>query len=562
MKRGALIALLVIIVILLGLFILGGFIYLQFNQEPYVPEKAYLKIDLSGPVVEAVPTRFPGLTGSALSIQDLWYNLERAARDPRIQGVLLRVHYLDTGFAKVEEIGRLIRKFAAGKKPVAAIILDGGLKEYYLASFADKVIVFRGTMLSLSGIGAEAVFLKNTLSKLGVQAEIFHIGEYKTASNTFTEERMTPAHRESTQALIDDLYQAVIAGIAANRRLGAAAVREVIDRSPLPPEEYVKAKLVDSLGSEDDLYKLMPATYPEVDFRSYAKTRSPLPFSGAKKIAVIFASGEINMGRSGGRSLFGDDVLGADTLAEQLRQARNNFAVKAVVLRVDSPGGSAVASDVILREAELLAQKKPLVISMSDMAASGGYWITLSAQKIFAEPETITGSIGVISGKFVLKGLYDKLGINKEILKTSPYAGMYSDYQPFSEAEKQKVLADMERIYGDFVRKVAANRKLSVAEVDRIARGRVWSGQAALRLRLVDGLGGLGDALAEARKLARIPLREGVGVRIYPQRKSFWDLIFELADARADNPLDVQARLRPYARFFPALALPFTLRCF
>ena len=562
MKRGALVALLVIIVILLGLFILGGFIYLQFNQEPYVPEKAYLKIELSGPIGETAPNRFPGISGSALSIQDLWYNLERAARDPRIRGVLLRVHYLDTGFAKVEEIGRLIKRFAASKKPVAAFLVDGGLKEYYLASFAGKVIVFRSGILSLSGIGAEALFLKNTLSKLGVQAEIFHIGEYKTASNTFTEDRMTPAHRESTQALIDDLYQAVIAGIAANRGLGVEEVKKVIDRSPLPPEEYVKARLVDSLGNEDDLFKVMPATYPEVDFRSYAKTRSPLPFSGSKKIAVIFASGEINMGRSGGSSLFGGDVLGADTLAAQLRQARNNFAVKAVVLRVDSPGGSAVASDVILREAELLAQKKPLVISMSDMAASGGYWITLSAHKIIAEPETITGSIGVLSGKFVLKGLYDKLGINKEILRTSEYAGMYSDYQPFSEGEKRKVLADMERIYGDFLRKVANNRKLALADVDKVARGRVWSGQSALRLRLVDGLGGLSDALAEAKKLARIPLREGIGVRIYPQKKSFWDMIFELADVRSDNPLDVQARLKPYARFFPALALPYTLTCF
>jgi protease-4 len=562
MKRGALVALLVIIVILLGLFILGGFIYLQFNQEPYVPEKAYLKINLAGSIAETAPSRFPGLSSGALSIHDLWYHLERAAKDERIQGVMLRVQNLETGFAKVEEIGRLLKKFAASKKPVAAFIVDGGLKEYYLASFADKVILFKGGSLSLCGIGAEALFLKNTLSKLGVQAEVFHIGDYKTASNTFTEERMTPAHRESTQALIDDLYRSVIQGIAANRGLDAAAVKRIIDRSPLPQEEYVKARLVDSLGYEDDLFHSLPATYPEVDFKSYSKTRAPLPFSGSKKIAVIFASGEINMGRSGGQSLFGGDVLGADTLAWQLRQARNNTSVKAVVLRVDSPGGSAVASDVILREADLLAQKKPLVISMSDVAASGGYWITLSAQKIFAEPETITGSIGVISGKFVLKGLYDKIGINKEIVKTSEFAGMYSDYKPFSEIEKQKVLGEMQRIYDDFLRKVARNRKMTVAAVDKIARGRVWSGSAASDLHLVDGLGGLSDALAEARRLARIPAGEKFGVRIYPQKKSLWDLIAELADVRAENPLDVRARLQAYKRFFPAMAMPFALRCF
>jgi protease-4 len=562
MKRGALIALLVIIVILLGLFIIGGFIYLQFNQEPYVPEKAYLKIELSGPLADIAPSRFPNLSSASISIQDLWYHLERAARDERIKGVLLRISYLETGFAKIEEVGRLLKNFSRSKKPVMAFIIDGGLKEYYLASFADKVIMFKGGSLSISGIAAEALFLKNTLSKLGIQADFFHIGDYKTASNTFSEDHMTPEHRESMQALIDDLYRAVIAGIAANRKLDAGEVKKVLDQSPLAQEEYVIAKMIDSLGYEDELHGFFKAQYPEVSFKTYAKTRAPIPFSGAKKIAVIFAAGEINMGRSGGQSLLGGDVLGADTLAEQLRQARNNFAVKAVVLRVDSPGGSAVASDVILREAELLARKKPLVISMSDLAASGGYWISMSAQKIFAWPETITGSIGVFGGKFVLKGLYDKLGINKEIVKTSEFAGMYSDYKPFSDREKEKVMVDMQKIYSDFLKKVADNRKIDVPTVEKIARGRVWSGQAALGLKLVDGLGGLNEALAEAKKLARIPQTEKTGVRIYPQKKTFWEMLFELADVKAQNPLDVQARLQVYKRFFPAMVMPFTLTCY
>ena len=559
MKRGALIALLVIIVILLGLFIIGGFIYLQFNQEPFIPEKAYLKIELSGPLADTAPNRFPSISSAAISIQDLWFQLERAAIDERIKGVLLRISYLETGFAKIEEIGRLLKNFSRTKKPVMAFIIDGGLKEYYLASFADKVIMFKGGSLSISGIAAEALFLKKTLSKLGVQADFFHIGDYKTGSNTFSEDHMTPEHRESMQSLIDDLYRTVIAGIATNRKLDAREVKKVLDQSPLAQEEYVKAKLLDSLGYEDELHALLKTQYPEVSLKIYAKTSAPLPFNGAKKIAVIFAAGEINMGRSGGQSLLGGDVLGADTLAEQLRQARNNFAIKAVVLRVDSPGGSAVASDVILREAELLAQKKPLIISMSDLAASGGYWISMSAQKIFALPETITGSIGVYGGKFVLKGLYDKLGIDKEIVKTSEFAGMYSDYQPFSDREKQKVMADMQGIYNEFLKKVAGNRKMAIAEVDKIARGRVWSGQAALGLRLVDGLGGLNEAIAEAKKLARIPLAEKTGVRIYPQKKSFWEMLFDLADVKAQNPLDVKARLEVYKRFFPAMVMPFLI---
>lgn len=559
MKRGALIALLVFIVILLGLFIIGGFIYMQFTQEPYVPEKALLKIELSGAIPDTAASRFPGIGAPALSVQELWYQLQRAAVDDRIKGVLVRISYLETGFAKVDQIGRLLKKFSLSKKPVLAFIVDGGLKEYYLASFADKVTMFKGGMLGISGIGAEALFLKNTLSKLGIQADIYHIGDYKTASNTFKEERMTPAHREATQALIDDVYAAVIDGIAANRRLDAREVKKIVDQSPLPLDEYVKAKMIDGIGYEDELHGSLKAQHPEVSFRTYAKTSAPLPFGGAKKIAVIFAAGEINLGRSGGQSLLGDAVLGADTLAEQLRQARNNFAVKAVVLRVDSPGGSAVASDVILREAELLAKKKPLVISMSDLAASGGYWISMAAQKILAEPETITGSIGIISGKFVLKGLYDKLGINKELVTTSEFAGMYSDYQPFSERERQKVLAEMGFIYREFLKKVAHNRKLDTDAVEKIARGRVWSGKRALDLGLIDGLGGLNEAVDEAKKLARIPTAEKVGVRVYPQKKSFWEMVLSLTDARVENPLDVQARLKVYKRFFPAMAMPFSL---
>jgi protease-4 len=198
---------------------------------------------------------------------------------------------------------------------------------------------------------------------------------------------------------------------------------------------------------------------------------------------------------------------------------------------------------------------------MSDVAASGGYWISLSAQKIFALPETITGSIGVITGKFVLKGLYDKLGISKEMVKTSEFAGMYSDYRLFSEREKQKVVAEMQKIYDEFLKKVALNRKMTVSTVDPIARGRVWSGQSALNLRLIDSLGGLNDALDEAKRLARIAPAEKFGVRIYPQKKSFLEMIFELTDVKAKNPLDIEARLQSYRHFFPAMAMPFLISC-
>lgn len=564
MKRGVFIAILVIVVVLVALFVVGGLIYMQFTQEPYIPDQAYLKIDVSGPLVESSTPGLSGVFGSELlSIRDLWFQLERAAMDKRIKGVILKINYFDGGFAKTEEIGRLLERFRQSKKPVVAMLEDGGLKEYYLSSFADKVVIFRGAWLSIKGIAAEAMFLKNTLAKLGVQAEMFHIGDYKTGYNAFTENKMTPAHRESMQALIDDIYQALINGIARNRKLDAAAVRRVLDQSPLPIQDYLKAGFVDAIGTNDELRQWLKNEHPLVKFATYRKTSSPNPFNGPKKIAIIFASGEIRSGKSGSDSVFGGEVLGSDSLVEELRSARTSSMIKAVVLRVDSPGGSAVASDVILREAEELAKKKPLVLSMSDMAASGGYWISMASTKILTLPETITGSIGVLSGKFVLKGLYDKLGVSKEFVSTSPYAVMYSDYRPFTPAERGKIMADMQRVYDEFLKKVAANRSKSTAEVDKIGRGRVWSGDAALRLNLVDGIGGLADAVAEAKKLAKIPTAEAVGVRIYPRKRSLIDLILQLGGDASARPtlLDIETRIRSLAKnYFPALRMPFVLQ--
>jgi protease-4 len=236
-----------------------------------------------------------------------------------------------------------------------------------------------------------------------------------------------------------------------------------------------------------------------------------------------------------------------------------------VVLRIDSPGGDAAASEIIRREAELLAKKKPLVISMSGLAASGGYWIAMCSKHIMTLPQTITGSIGVVSGKFILKGLYDKIGVTKEILKTTQYADIYSDYRGFSPGEKAKMLDSMNIIYQSFLEKVSQNRGMKVEEVDKIAQGRVWSGTAAKELNLVDKLGGLNDAIDEAKKLAGIPEFEKVGVRIYPAKRSLMDYIFELAGSRAQviDPLktleNIEAQLDIYKKSFPALLTPYKL---
>ncbi|MCK5222430.1 MAG: signal peptide peptidase SppA, partial [Candidatus Aminicenantes bacterium] len=287
---------------------------------------------------------------------------------------------------------------------------------------------------------------------------------------------------------------------------------------------------------------------------------SPLPFKGKNKIAVIFAQGEIHSGHSGGKSFFGSEIMGSDTISKYIRYARKNKFVKGVVLRVDSPGGSPFASDIIRHEAELLMKEKPLIISMSDTAASGGYMISLSSSKIFALPQTATGSIGVYGGKFVLKGLYDKVGISKEVIKTSKYANMFSDYRAFNTEEREKYKSVMEDIYTLFINEASKGRKIPVDELKKVAQGRVWSGFRAKSIKLIDEYGGLNDAVNEAIKMAEFDKSKGIGVTIYPRAKSLFDYIIDILGSGNSSLASIMSSgIEKYKNFFPAMILPFQL---
>lgn len=560
MKRGVLIALLVIVILFVFIILAAGFIYMQFTQEPVIPDNAYLKINLAGSMEDFNDSFMAG----AITIKDLYYHLNRAKIDPRIKGVIVKISNLSTGLAKCADAGNLLRDFSESGKPVVTYIESGGIREYFLASFADQVYIFKGGDLFLRGLASEAIFLKNTLSKLGISADMLHIGEYKTAGDMFTEDKMSPYHREALQTLLDDVFASTLAQIAKNRDIKLEDVKAIFQESPYSTEAYIKAKLIDGTIYEDEIFDKLDGTDTTVDFRTYKETTAPLPFTGQKKIAVIFASGEIQMGKSGGKSLFNDKILGSDTLARQLRAVRKNKSVEAVVLRVDSPGGSALASEVMRRETELLAKEKPLVISMADLAASGGYWISMSSNKIFASPQTLTGSIGVVSGKFVLKDMYSKIGLKKEVLKTTEYADIFSDYKRFTPAERAKIVGMMQVFYDKFINLVAKNRSLKAEEVDALARGRVWSGSRALKLKLVDQMGGLTDAIAEARSLAKIAEGEKTGIVIYPKEKSFLDYLMGVVQAKIENPMaiDISAQLEKYKKFFPALILPYRVNIY
>ncbi len=555
MKRGVLIALLVIVILIVFIILATGFVYLQFTQEPVIPENAYLKINLTGNIEDFNDSFMTG----GITIKDLYYHLNRAKIDPRIKGVIVKISYLNTGLAKCADTGNLLRDFAESGKPVVAYIEAGGIREYFLASFADQVYTFKGGDLFLRGLASEAIFLKNTLSKLGISADMLHIGEYKTAANMFTEDRMTPYHRKALQTLLDDVFESTLDQIAKNRNIEREDIAAIFERSPYLTEDYIAAKLIDGSIYEDEIFEKLEGTDTTVDFSTYKETTAPIPFVGPKKIAIIFASGEIQTGKSGGKSLFNDKILGSYTLVSQLRAVRKNKSVAAVVLRVDSPGGSALASEMMRRETELLAREKPLIISMADLAASGGYWISMSSHKIFASPQTLTGSIGVVGGKFVLKDMYSKIGIKKEILKTSKYADIFSDYKKFTPEERKKIVSMMKVFYDKFIHLVAENRKMKVDEVDAIARGRVWAGSRALELNLVDQMGGLTDAIAEARNMAKITEGEKTGIVIYPKEKSFLEYLMSVVQAKIENPMaiDIAAQVEKYKKFFPALILPY-----
>lgn len=558
MRRGVLILILVAVIMFLIMIFSIGYVYLQFNSEPYVPENSYLKIGFSGPIIDNDSSVIP----QTLSIRNLWYHIRRASVDERIKGIILRISSVDTGLASIEDIGRILHDFKKSGKKVYAFIEEGGIQEYYLASFADKVYLFKGGSLFLNGLASEAVFIKKSFSKIGIQADFIHVGEYKTGSNIFTEESMTPAHKESLTKLIDDMFNSTLDSIARNRKLPIEKVKDVFMAAPFSRQAYLDAKLIDGVIYEDEILKETSKKYETISFESYIETSSPTPFEGEDRIAVIFASGEIHSGQSSGKTLFGAPVLGSDTLAEQLRSVRKNPSVKAVVLRINSPGGSASASDVIRREVELTAKSKPVIISMSDLAASGGYWVSTSSTKVVALPQTITGSIGVLGGKFVLKNLYDKIGLTKELVKTTPKADMFSDYRLFDPEERKMMEDMMKTFYIEFIDIVARSRKMKPEEVEKIAKGRVWAASTAKTLNLVDEIGGIDDALALAQKCAGFSPTKQFGIIVYPRKKSFIDMVMELAGMKAQvtNPVaTIEAQMDLYKNFFPAYLLPFEI---
>jgi protease IV len=530
-----------------------SFVFLELGRPPSIPSSSYLEIPLSGPLEEfSAPNAWRSLVlGRPLSVHDLWANLRKAGRDVRIAGVLLRLGPLGGDWAKCAEIREAVLDFRRSGKPAYAFIEEAPKldKEYYLATACDRIILHPLGWLGITGAGGAVPFLRKGLDKLGIEAEIEHVEEFKTAYNLFTETGFTPAHREMMESLIGDTFETYVRTVAAARRKTEAEVRALIDEGFFQGKRAVEAGVVDDLLYEDQVAALFVKdgrTARRVGLSEYARVPAPVsPSSGSRRLAVIYGTGAIHAGEST------PTTMGAETVARWIRAAREDEGVAAVVFRVDSPGGSAVASDTIWREVMLCRKAKPFVVSMSDMAGSGGYWISMAAHRIVAQPQTLTGSIGVLSGKVNLEKLLSGLGITAETVLRGARADLFTPFRPWTTEERALIKKQILWIYDRFLGQVAEGRKLTKADVDKIGRGRVWTGRQAREIGLVDEIGGLDEALGLAKELAGIPRDAEVRLTVWPKRIPFFRALF--GAGREEAASRIPAGIRRIADWAAAL---------
>jgi protease-4 len=461
------------------------------------------------------------------TVTDITEAIERARTDPHITGLEVRVGETDMNMGKLQEIRDRIQAFNRAHKFSVAYLEFATNQSYYLASACQTLVMLPKSEFHLHGMMASTTFLRGTFDKLGIYPDFLHIGDYKNATNVYTEKKFTAAHREATKGLLDDWYHQFVQGVATSRGLKPEEVKKIIAAGPYNSDAAPATHLVDRVAYGNDLRNLVVRKNHGYDRRiglhRYLERSEKFAID---KIAVIYAVGEIVPGTSA-TSPFGDEMMGSDTIAQQFRRARNDDLVKAVVVRVDSPGGVAFSSEIMRHELELTRAVKPVVVSMSDVAASGGYWLAMSANHIVAEPGTITGSIGVLMGKFNIEGLYEKLGMSTDFVATTENSTLEYPFQNFSPAQREIVLRNMRGTYNDFLQGVAEGRHMKVADVDKIAQGRVWTGERARQLGLVDELGGLHTAIARARELARIPAYENVSLMPLPPHRTFIERLLE-----------------------------------
>jgi protease-4 len=502
-----------------------------------------------------------------LDLREAINRLEKASKDKSIAGVVLDIQNPSIGQGKVEELREAISRFRKAGKKVYAQLETAMPADYLVACACDEIVMPEGGTVVLPGIHAEATFYKGLLAKVGIQADFIHMGAYKGAAEPFTRDNFSEPVRENMTALIDSMYDELVTTIVKNRPLSIAQAKDAIDRGLLTAKRAKELGLIDRVAYPDSLRKELADTYkaePLVYVKNYGKKEVDTDFSGpmgffklmqammggttssgqtrGKKIAVIYAVGPIMTGESQSDP-FGGSIIGSTTLVEAFRKANKDKQVAAIVLRIDSPGGSALASDLIWHETQVI--EKPIVASMGDVAASGGYYIAMGADKIIAAPGTVTGSIGVVGGKLAIRGLYEKLGITTETIERGKNSGIFGSSGPFTESQRTVVSEMMEDVYEQFTTKAAAGRKMPLEKLRDLAGGRIYSGTQAKENGLVDELGTLHDAIAEAKQLAGLERDAEVRLEILPEPTNFFESLF--GDLDKEEEVSLGKGLEPLA---------------
>ncbi len=545
------------ILLILLLIVLGGVVLRSRWRGPAIPSGGYLLLEIGDGYAEGPPQ---DLIGSLLhrrerTLIDLITMIREAQVDQRIKGVIAKIGRLETGWGKAQDIRDALLAFKQSGKPLLALLepeASGSNKEYYLATAADRIYLAPDVTAPLNGLAAQSLFLGGVWEKLDIEMNVEKIREYKTAGDMIANKKMTPAHREMTNSLLDSISEQFISAIAQARGLDAQAVRALIDQCPVSPAELEAAHLSDGTKYLDDLHdELGGEQTPLVRMNDYAQVpAASLKLGVGPKVAVVYGAGLIATGESG-TSVQGQ-MLGADTVIEALNDAADDDDVRTIVFRVDSPGGSALASDLVWRATQTARKKKPLIVSMSDVAASGGYYIAAGANRIVAQPATQAGSIGVLVARPNIRGLLGRAGINTETISRGKFASLDDLTTSLSAEGRQKLIDEMNHIYGIFLDRVASGRSLSTERVNDIGRGRVWTGAQAKENGLVDELGGFTAAIQAAKHAAGIEATQEVELVFYPKRKALLERIGELLGARATIELP-----HAWQQALQAVGLPF-----
>jgi protease IV len=518
-----------------------GIILLVTGLKPHVTPLAnniILNIDLTQGLAEGPreDRLVQLLVGPKPTLRDVLDGIETASNDPRVKVLLARVGGDELGLARTEELRDAIAAFRA-KGKFALVFADSfgefgpGTRPYYLATAFDEICLQPMGNVGLTGLYAEVPFFKGTLDLLGIAPEFDHREEFKTAMNSLTETKMTPPHREEVDALLASIAGQIVHGIAEGRKLSESAVRDVIDRGPLLAEEARDAKLVDRLAYRDEVLaeaRAHAGSGAELTGLTTYLDRAGRPYRDGATIALIYGSGLIERSAGSDNLLTGSNVMSANEMTRAFRTAVRDPEVRAILFRIDSPGGSVVASESIWREVVFARERgKPVIVSMGDVAGSGGYYVAAAADKIVAEPATLTGSIGVLAGKLVVSELFKKLGVSTDSAQMGANAAMFSSTSEFSARAHNRLEAFLDDTYRGFKDHVASGRHMTQEAVEAVAKGRVWTGEEAKTRGLVDELGGFPAAIRLAKEAAKIAPDAPVKLTVFPRAKPPLELIYD-----------------------------------